>query len=163
MSEHEHLHIKKPPKVSVGPASVVNASKMVSRAMPPWKALRILKNLNQQKGIDCPGCAWPDPDRRSKIGEFCENGVKAIAEEAQHKLAGEAFFKQHTIESLRKKSDFWLGKQGRLSQPMIRREGKPRYEPIKWEEAFSLIGDHLKSLNHPDEAAFYTSGRTSNE
>lgn len=131
--------------------------------MPPWKALKILKNLNQKKGIDCPGCAWPDPDKRSKLGEFCENGVKAIAEEAQHKLADEAFFKQHTIDSLRKKSDYWLGQQGRLAHPMIRHEGKPRYEPIEWKEAFSKIGEHLKSLNHPDEAVFYTSGRTSNE
>ncbi len=163
MSEHHHLRIEKPPKVSVGPKSVTTASKMILKAMPPWKALRLLGKLNQKKGIDCPGCAWPDPDKRSKIGEFCENGVKAIAEEAQHKLAGEDFFKLHTIDSLRKKSDYWLGHQGRLAQPMIKKEGSARYEPIAWEEAFETIGNHLKSLSHPDEAVFYTSGRTSNE
>ena len=163
MPANDQLQIKPTPKVSVGPKSVTNASRMVLQAMPAWKALKILKKLNQQKGIDCPGCAWPDPEKRSKLGEFCENGVKAIAEEAQHKLADEAFFKQHTIESLQKKSDYWLGQQGRLAQPMIKKEGSTRYEAIEWSEAFSLIGDKLKRLNHPDEAVFYTSGRTSNE
>lgn len=163
MADHNHLRIKKPPKVSVGPQSVTNASKMILKAMPPWKAIKLLGKLNQKKGIDCPGCAWPDPEKRSKLGEFCENGVKAIAEEAQHKLAGEAFFKQHTIESLKKKSDYWLGQQGRLAQPMIKKEGNSRYESIDWKEAFSLIGNHLKSIKNPDEAVFYTSGRTSNE
>ena len=163
MPANDQLQIKRTPKVSVGPKSVTNASRMVLRAMPAWKALKILKKLNQQKGIDCPGCAWPDPENRSKLGEFCENGVKAIAEEAQHKLADEAFFKQYTIESLQEKSDYWLGQQGRLAQPMIKKEGSARYEAIEWSEAFSLIGDKLKRLNHPDEAVFYTSGRTSNE
>lgn len=163
MDKHAHLQIKKPPKVSVGPTSVVNASRMVFNAMPPWKAIKILSQLNQKKGIDCPGCAWPDPEKRSKLGEFCENGVKAIAEEAQHKLADAAFFKQHTISSLRRQSDYWLGQQGRLAQPMIKKEGAARYEPIEWSDAFRLIGNHLKSLDHPDKAVFYTSGRTSNE
>ncbi|MEP1033495.1 FdhF/YdeP family oxidoreductase [Ekhidna sp.] len=163
MSDHHHLRITQPPRVSVGPKSITNASRMIFKAMPPWKALKLLGKLNQKKGIDCPGCAWPDPDKRSKLGEFCENGVKAIAEEAQHKLAGEAFFKQHTIASLRKKSDHWLGQQGRLAQPMIKREGSARYEPLEWKDAYETIGHHLNSLDHPDEAVFYTSGRTSNE
>lgn len=163
MSKDKHLQIHAPAKVSVGPKSVVNASRMVFKAMPPWKAFKILTQLNQQHGIDCPGCAWPDPDKRSKLGEFCENGVKAIAEEAQHKLAGAAFFKQHSIASLRSQTDHWLGQQGRLAQPMIAKEGSSRYEPIEWSDAFQLIGGHLKSLSDPDEAVFYTSGRTSNE
>lgn len=163
MSSTEKLRIEKPPKVAVGPKAVTNSVKMVLQAMPAWKALKLLKKLNQTKGIDCPGCAWPDPEKRSKLGEFCENGVKAIAEEAQHKLAGEAFFKQHAVESLKKKSDYWLGQQGRLERPMIRRDGNPRYVPIDWEEAFEEIGKHLKKLPHPDKAVFYTSGRTSNE
>lgn len=161
--QHTHLRITDPPKVSVGPTSVANASRMILKAMPPWKALKLLGKLNQKKGIDCPGCAWPDPEKRSKLGEFCENGVKAIAEEAQHKLAGAAFFKQHSIDSLRKQSDYWLGQQGRLAQPMIKKEGSKRYEPIEWIDVFKLIGDQLKSHSHPDEAVFYTSGRTSNE
>lgn len=131
--------------------------------MPPWKAFKILKSLNQENGIDCPGCAWPDPKKRSRLGEFCENGVKAIAEEAQHQLVDASFFKQHTVNSLRRKSDYWLGKQGRLAQPMIKRSGDARYQPIEWKKAFQIIGSELKALSHPDEAVFYTSGRTSNE
>ena len=163
MHEHSHLQIKTPPDTAVGRTSVLQASKMIFKAMPVWKAMKVLGKLNQQKGIDCPGCAWPDPAKRSRLGEFCENGVKAIAEEAQHQLAGQAFFKQHTIASLQKKSDYWLGHQGRLEQPMVRRPDSKRYEPITWSEAFELIGSHLQSLKHPDEAVFYTSGRTSNE
>ncbi|WP_258104530.1 FdhF/YdeP family oxidoreductase [Marinoscillum sp. MHG1-6] len=160
---HSHIRVENPPKVSVGPKSVTNACKMILKAMPPWKAFKLLQKLNQKKGIDCPGCAWPDPEKRSKLGEFCENGVKAIAEEAQHKLADAAFFKHYTIDSLRKKSDYWLGQQGRLAQPMIKRPDNARYQPIEWDDAFQLIGQHLKGLDHPDRAVFYTSGRTSNE
>ncbi|MEP4531546.1 MAG: FdhF/YdeP family oxidoreductase [Cyclobacteriaceae bacterium] len=160
---HTHIQITDPPRVSVGPKAVTNASKMILKAMPPWKAFKVLNQLNQQNGIDCPGCAWPDPKKRSRLGEYCENGVKAIAEEAQHKLADAAFFKHYTVDSLRQQSDYWLGQQGRLAQPMIKREGNSRYQPIAWDEAFEMIGDHLKSLSNPDEAVFYTSGRTSNE
>ncbi len=163
MAKHNHLTSDKTPKYAAGPKAVRIASKMAFDAMPPWKALKVLKSLNQKSGIDCPGCAWPDPEKRSKLGEFCENGVKAIAEEAQHKLADADFFKHYSINSLRNKSDYWLGQQGRLAQPMIIRDGNSKYEPIAWEEAFTLIGDHLKSLDHPDQAVFYTSGRTSNE
>ncbi len=163
MPDKEHIRIKKPPKVSVGPTSVANASRMALRAMPAWKAFKILKDLNQKKGVDCPGCAWPDPDKRSKLGEFCENGVKAIAEEAQSRLAGTDFFSKYSIEELKTKSDYWLGQQGRLERPMVIRQGHSNYKPIEWNEAFDLIGGHLKGLDHPDKAVFYTSGRTSNE
>ena len=163
MAKHNHLTSDETPKYAAGPKAVRIASKMVLYAMPPWKAFKVLKDLNQKSGIDCPGCAWPDPEKRSKLGEFCENGVKAIAEEAQHKLADADFFKHYSINSLRSKSDYWLGQQGRLAQPMIVRHGNSQYEPIAWEDAFKLIGDHLKSLDHPDQAVFYTSGRTSNE
>ena len=163
MAKHNHLTSDETPKYAAGPKAVSIASKMAFDAMPLWKALKVLKSLNQKSGIDCPGCAWPDPDKRSKLGEFCENGVKAIAEEAQHKLADAEFFKHHSINSLRNKSDYWLGQQGRLAKPMIIRDGNSKYEPIAWEEAFTLIGNHLKSLDHPDQAVFYTSGRTSNE
>ncbi|MBR10881.1 MAG: hypothetical protein CMP48_24785 [Rickettsiales bacterium] len=163
MARHTHLKIDTTPLYAAGPKAVSIASKMVLEAMPPWKAFKVLKHLNQKNGIDCPGCAWPDPKKRSKLGEFCENGVKAIAEEAQHQLVDESFFKQYTIKSLNNKSDYWLGKQGRLAEPVIKRSGDSRYYPIRWSEAFDLIGTQLKSLDHPDEAVFYTSGRTSNE
>lgn len=38
-----------------------------------------------------------------------------------------------------------------------------RYVPCSWEAAFADIAAELRSLDHPDEAEFYTSGRTSNE
>lgn len=127
------------------------------------KGLGILNKLNQHEGIDCPGCAWPDPLKRSKLGEYCENGVKAIAEEAMSKVANTAFFRQNSIETLQSKSDYWLGKQGRLTQPVRVEKGGTHYEPIEWEEAFEIIGEQLQKLETPDEAVFYTSGRTSNE
>lgn len=163
MPKHHPLKTKKTPSSAAGPTAVGVATQMVMEAMPPWKAFKILKRLNQKNGIDCPGCAWPDPKNRSRLGEFCENGVKAIAEEAQHQLVDASFFKQHTVNSLRRKSDYWLGKQGRLAQPMIKRSGDARYQPIEWEKAFQMIGSQLKALSHSDEAVFYTSGRTSNE
>lgn len=163
MTSNKHLAIKDPPIVAAGPKAIVNAAKMALEAMPAWKSFKILKTLNQKKGIDCPGCAWPDPDKRSKLGEFCENGVKAIAEEAQHELAGEAFFGKYSLDELREKSDYWLGKQGRLEQPVILRPGDTHYRPIEWKDAFQEIGKQLKALPDPDRAVFYTSGRTSNE
>ncbi len=131
--------------------------------MSLMKGLRILRRLNQTKGTDCPGCAWPDPEKRSKLGEFCENGVKAIAEEAMSRDADSGFFKTHSISDLRSKSDYWLGLQGRLHEPMVLSEGETHYHPVSWDDAYELIGSQLKMLSSPDEAVFYTSGRTSNE
>lgn len=125
--------------------------------------LTILNKLNQKEGFDCPGCAWPDPDRRSRLGEYCENGVKAIAEEATTKRVDRAFFAQHSVEELSHWSDYELGKAGRITEPFILRAGSSRYEPIAWTEAFRHIGQRLNTLASPDEAVFYTSGRASNE
>jgi molybdopterin-dependent oxidoreductase alpha subunit len=126
--------------------------------------VKLLSRMNQKGGFDCPGCAWPDPDqKRSALGEYCENGVKAIAEEATKKRITASFFAEHTVEALSAKSDYELGKSGRLTSPMYLPKGKSHYQPISWEDAFSLIGNELKGLNSPHEAVFYTSGRTSNE
>lgn len=159
----ERICIEAPPSIAVGSKSVLNASRMIFHSMPPWKAVKVLGKLNQKQGIDCPGCAWPDPKKRSKLGEFCENGVKAIAEEAQHKLADDSFFANYSISNLQQQTDYWLGHQGRLAQPLVRRSEGNHYEPIEWPEAFDLIAKQLQALTHPDEAVFYTSGRTSNE
>jgi molybdopterin-dependent oxidoreductase alpha subunit len=132
--------------------------------MSVGNGLKALLNLNQKGGIDCPSCAWPDPDKhRSPIGEFCENGAKAIAEEATNLKVGPAFFQNYTVNQMAAKSDFWIGKQGRLTHPMYIGEGSEHYEAISWEEAFKLIAKELNTLNSPDEAVFYTSGRSSNE
>ena len=120
--------------------------------------------MNQKGGFDCPGCAWPDPDdERSSLGEYCENGLKAMAEEMQNKLIKRDFFASNSVDELAKLSDFEIGKSGRLTEPMYLAKGASHYESISWNDAFKKVGKHLNALDHPDEAAFYTSGRTTNE
>ncbi len=126
------------------------------------RGLRVLSNVNQTDGFDCPGCAWPDPERPSAF-EYCENGAKAVAEEATLKRVDPEFFARHSVEALGRRSDFWLGKQGRITHPMVLRAGASHYEPISWEGAFACVAEALTALDSPDEAVFYTSGRTSNE
>ncbi|MFT6796541.1 MAG: molybdopterin-dependent oxidoreductase alpha subunit [Maribacter sp.] len=133
------------------------------KEMGALEALSTLSKMNQKDGFDCPGCAWPDPEAPSKLGEYCENGAKALAEEATYEKVDVDFFKTHSVEEISTWSDFKIGKSGRLTSPMVLREGSVHYQPISWENAFSLIADELKSLNHADEGVFYTSGRSSNE
>ncbi len=125
--------------------------------------IKILNRLNQKDGFDCPGCAWPDPDHRSRLGEYCENGVKAIAEEATTKRVDRAFFARHSVEELSHWSDYELGKAGRITEPFILRSGSSHYAPITWDDAFAHVAEGLKALPTPDQAIFYTSGRASNE
>lgn len=125
--------------------------------------ISILNKLNQRDGFDCPGCAWPDPEHRSRLGEYCENGVKAIAEEDTTKRVDRDFFAAHSVEELSTWSDLQLGKAGRITEPFVLRSGSSHYEPIAWDEAFSLIAGRLNGLPSPHEAIFYTSGRASNE
>lgn len=158
------LKLKKPQKKSAGWKAIASSLQHVAKYMHPRDAAKVLFKLNQKEGIDCPGCAWPDPDdHRSRLGEYCENGVKAIAEEATKFRLDPVFFEKHSVEELSKYSDFELGKLGRLTHPMILKKGSAHYESISWDEAFSLIGQELNGLSSPDEAVFYTSGRTSNE
>jgi molybdopterin-dependent oxidoreductase alpha subunit len=124
-------------------------------------ALTLLR-VNQTHGFDCPGCAWPEPEHRSTM-EFCENGAKAVAEEATLRRITAGFFAEHSIADLAARSDHWLGQQGRLTEPMVRRPGADHYTPIDWDEALALIAGRLGERASPDEAVFYTSGRTSNE
>ena len=126
-------------------------------------SVRSALKLNQVGGFDCQSCAWPNPDEKRSVAEFCENGFKAVTYEATKKKITREFFRENSIVSLAAKSDFWLGEQGRLTEPMILRPGTTHYEPVAWEEAFSLIARELHALPSPHEAVFYTSGRTSNE
>ena len=123
---------------------------------------KTLFKQNQPNGFDCPGCAWPDREHASTF-EFCENGVKAVAAEATSKRVTPEFFEQHTIEELMAQSDYELEQHGRLTDPMVYDALLDRYVPIEWDAAFELIARHLKALDDPDRAAFYTSGRASNE
>ncbi len=131
--------------------------------MGAGRTLKVLTKLNQKTGFDCPSCAWPDPDGRRSPAEFCENGAKAVAEEATRARVPPEFFARHTVAELARQSDLWLGKQGRLTHPVVLRRGGDRYEAIRWDDAFGLIAGELNALDSPDEAVFYTSGRTSNE
>ena len=163
-AEFTGISSKKPKKKSVGKGAIFSAVKQATTYMKPAEAIKLSQSMNQKGGFDCPGCAWPDPDDdRSKLGEYCENGVKAIAEERSKKTLGPAFFAQNSVEEISAHSDFEMGKSGRLTHPMYLPAGASHYEPIDWQDAFDLIGTHLNKLSSPDEALFYTSGRTSNE
>src|SRR5690606_22367551 len=123
---------------------------------------KTLLSMNQPDGFDCPGCAWPDRDHTSTF-EFCENGAKAVAAEATKHRAGPELFARHSVTQLAQYSDHWLEQQGRLTTPMRYDAGSDHYVAATWDEAFALIARHLNALPSPDEAIFYTSGRTSNE
>jgi molybdopterin-dependent oxidoreductase alpha subunit len=146
-----------------GTPAVASSLKHVIKNAGPIRGTKALLELNQTDGFDCPSCAWPDPDDHRAVTEFCENGAKAVASEATTRRIDRNFFHKHSIEALLAESDHWHDQQGRLTEPMILRAGQTHYQAISWDDAFSMIGDELKALDHPDEAVFYTSGRTSNE
>ena len=149
---------------AAGPTAVAVSMKRSLERMGPSRTARTLLKLNQAEGFDCMSCAWPDPDPGHRhVAEFCENGAKAVAEEATTDRATPDFFARHSLADLDAHSEYWLGQQGRITHPMIKRPGGTHYEPIGWDEAFTLIGAQLTALDSPDAATFYTSGRASNE
>ncbi|KAA9347185.1 FdhF/YdeP family oxidoreductase [Larkinella humicola] len=160
-----HLKITKPKETAAGLTAVTESFRHVFRQTELVRGWKALYQLNQKDGYDCPSCAWPDPDdNRSSIAEYCESGAKAVADEVMTKhTASPVLFQRYSVADLLQKDDFWLGQQGRLTQPLVIRKGQTHYEPIAWNDAFQLIADHLNALGSPDEAVFYTSGRTSNE
>ncbi len=157
------VQLKEPAAYAAGLTGVKIALQHTFKEMGIQKSLTTLAHMNQKDGFDCPGCAWPDPDKPSKLGEYCENGAKALAEEATHKIIGPDFFTKYSVEELSEWSDYKLGKSGRLVAPMLLRPESIHYEPISWENAYLLVAENLKKLKTPDEAVFYTSGRSSNE
>ena len=151
-------------KAAVGVRAVLSAGKTVFAEAGVVRGLTALWHLNKKGGFDCPSCAWPDPDdERSGIAEYCENGARAVAEEATVKKLTPSFFSKNAVEALAGLSDFEIGKKGRLAQPMVLLKGATHYRAISWSDAFRKIGDALNKLASPDESVFYTSGRTSNE
>lgn len=159
----ENIAIGKPAESAGGLSAVTVALKMSVAQMGVGRAVTSLLAVNQKKGFDCPGCAWPDPDDRRSLVEFCENGAKAVAEEATLRRVTPEVFALRSVEELSRESDYWLSQQGRLTHPMYLPRGQSHYLPISWEDAFLKIATELKALESPNEAAFYTSGRTSNE
>src|SRR4051794_12618983 len=151
-------------KVAAGMGAVISSGKMIFKEAGVLRGLKALGHLNKKGGFDCPSCAWPDPDdERSRIGEYCENGARAVAEEATTKKILAAFFTKNAVKDLATLSDYEIGKKGRIAQPMYLSKGASHYQAISWNDAFRKIGTALNSLASPDEAVFYTSGRTSNE
>lgn len=147
---------------AAGPGAVLSSFRYALKTSGLARGTHVFLQVNQKDGFDCPGCAWPDPSHRSVV-EFCENGARAVAHEADSRVVDRAFFANHSVEELKQKTDHWLEQQGRLVEPMVKRAGASHYEPIGWDEAFQLAAAELRALASPDEAAFYTSGRASNE
>ena len=159
----EHLEVTDPAETAAGLGAVVGTVRDVFGKMGLVRGTRGMLKINQAGGFDCPSCAWPDPEGRRTITEFCESGAKAMADEATKKRIEAGFFEQHSVDELARQSGQWLNDQGRLTEPVILREGSKHYEPISWPEALETIAGKLNALASPDEAVFYTSGRTSNE
>jgi molybdopterin-dependent oxidoreductase alpha subunit len=153
----------RPATVAGGVPAVVSATRHALGRIGVLRGLRTMGRANQRDGFDCPGCAWPEPTGERSFAEFCENGAKAIADEATTRKAGPELFRRFGVAELSERSDYWLGQQGRLVRPMLLRQGSHRYEEVSWEEAYGLVAAELNALASPDEAVFYTSGRTSNE
>ncbi|WP_329199628.1 FdhF/YdeP family oxidoreductase [Streptomyces sp. NBC_01435] len=155
-------HIEPPQHAAAGLPAVAHSLRIAQQQMGVRRTAQTLLKVNQKNGFDCPGCAWPEGDERH-TAEFCENGAKAVAEEATLRRATPDFFAAHPLPDLATRSGYWLGQQGRITQPMYLPEGADRYEAVTWERAFAIIAEELNALASPDEALFYTSGRTSNE
>lgn len=161
--EFTGINLKEPMRVAAGALGVKAALEHGFKEMGIVRSMRALLEMNQKDGFDCPSCAWPDPEKPSKIAEYCENGAKALADEATTKKVAADFFKKYSVEELSELTDYQLNKFGRLVEPLVLRAGSVHYEPIEWQEAFDLISTELHKLDSPDEAIFYTSGRSSNE
>ncbi|WP_104092106.1 FdhF/YdeP family oxidoreductase [Arthrobacter sp. GMC3] len=158
----EDLKVSAPERWAAGWPSLYESLPLALTEMGVERSIKTLTALNQKRGIDCMSCAWPDPPHR-KTAEFCENGAKAVSWEAGLLKVPASFWLEHTVSSLRERSEFWLGQQGRLVEPMYKAAGEDHYRPIAWEDAFAVIARELNALDSPNEATFYTSGRTSNE
>ncbi|OJX28036.1 MAG: hypothetical protein BGO86_14140 [Chryseobacterium sp. 36-9] len=158
------LKLKPPKKWAAGVPAVIHSLDQLVLNASVLRGGRALFSMNQFDGFDCPSCAWPDPDdERSKLGEYCENGAKALAEEATSKKIGAEFFRENSVYDLAKLTDFEISQLGRIAEPMYLPKGGTHYQPISWDDAFKKIAEKLNALDSPNEAIFYTSGRTSNE
>jgi molybdopterin-dependent oxidoreductase alpha subunit len=157
------LHVDAPKDHAVGLGATWSIAKQGMRHMGVARSAETLLRINQPYGFQCPSCAWPEPEHGAGLVEFCESGAKAVANEATRMRASREFFARHTLEDLRGRTGHWLEQQGRLTEPMYLAPGAEHYVPIGWEEAFNVVARELRDLDSPDQATFYTSGRTSNE
>ena len=160
--ENESLRIVHPSKLAAGLKGVTTSFRHTLSQSGIKGTIQTMKTVNRFDGFDCPGCAWPDPDDHRSGFEFCENGAKAFAAEATSRRITTEFFTQYSVSTLSERGDMWMDKQGRLTQPMYLPLDHENYQPITWEDAFSLIADRIK-VTDADRVALYTSGRASNE
>ena len=158
----DNLTIKKPKKSAAGVEAVLVALDRGIAQAGVVRTARSLLRLNQRDGTDCPGCAWPESQGHRKTAEFCENGAKAVAEEATLRTVTPEFWAKHSIAELAEKTEYWLGNQGRITHPVVIRPGDTHYSQISWDDAFELIGESIRATV-PERTVFYTSGRTANE
>ena len=158
----EELEVHDPKTHAAGVKAVMVALERGVSQAGVSRTVKSMLRVNQRGGFDCPGCAWPESDKKRKAAEFCENGAKAIAEESTLRMVGPEFWAEHSLAELATKTEYWLGNQGRLSEPVVVREGDTHYSPISWADAFDLIGEHIRATT-PERCVFYTSGRTANE
>jgi anaerobic selenocysteine-containing dehydrogenase len=152
--ESTPVEIRPISKVAGGVHAILSTVKSAWTEMGAVRGTRVLLQLNQAGGFDCPGCAWPEPDAERSHAEFCENGAKHVADEATTKRLTPEFFAKWSVVELSEQSDYWLGKQGRLTQPLVLRQSATHYEPVSWDDAFALVANELRSLGSPDEAMF---------
>ncbi|MEN4622059.1 FdhF/YdeP family oxidoreductase [Pantoea agglomerans] len=144
-----------------GWGSLEATTRFVLDSKAALKNMRNLMRMNKARGFDCPGCAWGD-DNKSTFS-FCENGAKAVTWEATRRMVDTDFFAKHSVTTLYTQSDYFLEYQGRLTHPLRYNAETDHYEPISWDDAFALIAQHIKAMDHPDQMELYTSGRASNE
>jgi len=161
--DFSEITLKDPVRIAAGALGVKEALRHSFKEMGVIRSMTALLDMNQHNGFSCPSCAWPDPEKPSKVAEYCENGAKALADEATTSHIGADFFRKHSVEELSQLTDYELNKFGRIIEPLVLKPNSVHYEPISWQEANDLISKELKKLNSPDEAIFYTSGRSSNE
>ncbi len=157
------IEVGKAKDYAAGVHAVTSSFKHVFGQAGVVRGVEGMLKLNQKNGFDCPSCAWPDPDDHRAPTEFCENGAKALASETSKRKVDSEFFRKHSVVEISKESDYWMEQQGRITDPVVLREGATHYEPITWDDAFDMIAEELKALDDPNEAIFYTSGRTVNE
>src|SRR5689334_17840406 len=156
----ENPKVKPPKKSAAGVPAVMYALEYSLEQTSLVRTAINLLSINQADGIDCPGCACPEPEAGKRHrNEYCENGAKHVNDEATTRRISREFFRQHSIADLASKSDMWLNEQGRLTEPMVKWPGSQHYEPIDWDGAFDVLASELRGLDSPDEALFYTSGR----
>ncbi|MFM9918114.1 FdhF/YdeP family oxidoreductase [Lacisediminihabitans sp. H27-G8] len=160
--DYPDLEVSPPEDWAVGLPAIYHSMEPAIVQLGLTRTAKLMTSMNQKDGFDCMSCAWPDPDKRKAL-EFCENGARAVTWEATPVTVPTSFWAENSVSDLLTKSEYWLGMQGRLTEPVYKPAGSDHYEPISWDKAFSLLGERLRGLDSPDKAVFYTSGRTANE